>query len=75
VSFIIDVPIGYSQPELSDLTEIVGGSAYGAATIAGGDGSRQPSEKELKVAEYQGSYFAKTVSTYIKGCDMFQCRT
>jgi hypothetical protein len=47
------VPIGYANPNLTDNSEIVGGSAYGAAAIAGGDGSRQPSEKELNVANYQ----------------------
>ncbi len=34
-----------------------GGSGYGAGTIAGNDGKRQPSELELKVAEQQGFDF------------------
>jgi hypothetical protein len=62
-----DVPIGYIQPELNDNTEIHGGSPYGASTIAHGDGSRQPDPKELKIAEFQGAHFARTVSTYLKG--------
>jgi NAD(P)H dehydrogenase (quinone) len=52
------VPIGYSSPLLFSLDEIHGGSPYGAGTLAGGDGSRKPSELELKVAEHQGKYFA-----------------
>ena len=41
------------------LTEITGGSPYGATTIAGGDGSRQPSENELAGARYQGRHVAQ----------------
>ncbi|HDZ57424.1 MAG TPA: NAD(P)H:quinone oxidoreductase [Pseudomonas xinjiangensis] len=52
------VPIGYGAPELFDISEVKGGSPYGAATIAGGDGSRQPSEPELRVARYQGELVA-----------------
>lgn len=42
---IIYVPLGYAPAfaELTNLTEVCGGSAYGAGTMAGGDGSRQPS--------------------------------
>ncbi|GAA5882486.1 hypothetical protein JCM16303_001760 [Sporobolomyces ruberrimus] len=64
---IIFVPAGFAAPELTDLTEIVGGSAYGAAAIAGGDGSRQVSEKELAIAKFQGSSFAKTVAQFVAG--------
>jgi NAD(P)H dehydrogenase (quinone) len=41
------------------LTEITGGSPYGATTISGGDGSRMPSENELAGAKYQGERVAK----------------
>jgi NAD(P)H dehydrogenase (quinone) len=41
------------------LDEITGGSPYGATTIAGGDGSRQPSENELAGARHQGEYIAQ----------------
>ncbi|ORX69157.1 protoplast secreted protein 2 precursor [Linderina pennispora] len=58
---MVYVPIGYKSPHLSDLSEIVGGSAWGAGTIAANDGSRQPSEKELAIAEFQGEEFAKVV--------------
>jgi len=38
--------------------EVKGGSPYGASTIAGGDGSRMPSEIELEGARFQGNYIA-----------------
>ena len=42
------------------LDEVTGGSPYGATTITGGDGSRQPSENELAGARYQGRVIAET---------------
>ena len=48
----------YSSAELTDISEVRGGSPYGAATIAGADGSRTPSEKELKLASDQGRHVA-----------------
>ena len=42
------------------LDEITGCSPYGASTIAGGDGSRQPSENELAGARYHGRKVAET---------------
>ncbi|AGP43936.1 NAD(P)H:quinone oxidoreductase [Serratia plymuthica S13] len=56
--FII-VPIGYATPELFDISHTRGGTPYGATTIAGGDGSRQPSQEELTIARYQGEHVAK----------------
>lgn len=56
--FII-VPIGYATPELFDVSHTRGGTPYGATTIAGGDGSRQPSQEELTIARYQGEHVAK----------------
>lgn len=49
----------YSSPELYDLSEVRGGSPYGASTIAGADGSREPSAIELKLAEDQGRHVAR----------------
>ena len=63
----LPVPIGFAASQLSDNTEIVGGSAYGAAAIASGDGSRAVTEKELAVATYQGQSFAKFVGTFVAG--------
>lgn len=42
------------------LDEIIGSSLCGASTIAGGAGSRQPSENELAAARYQGELVART---------------
>ncbi len=52
----------YSAPELTDISELRGGSPYGAATVAGSDGSRQPSAKELSLAKFQGAHVATLVS-------------
>ncbi|BGP16543.1 hypothetical protein JCM10213v2_004545 [Rhodosporidiobolus nylandii] len=64
---ILFVPIGFAAPELTDNSEVVAGSAYGAAAIAGGDGSRQVSEKELKVAKYQAQFFTRIVKQFVAG--------
>jgi len=58
------VPLGYGAafPALSNLTEVRGGSPWGAGTFAGGDGSRQPSELELGLATTQGKRFWEVVS-------------
>ncbi|WP_312341986.1 NAD(P)H:quinone oxidoreductase [Stutzerimonas nitrititolerans] len=57
---MIIVPTGYGIGEFFDISETNGGTPYGASTIAGGDGSRQPSTKELNIARYQGELVAKT---------------
>jgi NAD(P)H dehydrogenase (quinone) len=44
------------------LEEITGGSPYGAATITGGDGSRQPTDNELQGARYQGRKIAEVAN-------------
>ncbi|CAF3320500.1 unnamed protein product [Rotaria socialis] len=59
---MIFVPIGYSSPLLMNLTEIHGGSPYGAGTFSAPDGKRQPSQLELQVAEHQGTLFAHTAT-------------
>eukprot|EP01097_Dermamoeba_algensis_P006492 TRINITY_DN4066_c0_g3_i2.p1 TRINITY_DN4066_c0_g3~~TRINITY_DN4066_c0_g3_i2.p1 ORF type:complete len:159 (+),score=48.84 TRINITY_DN4066_c0_g3_i2:254-730(+) len=64
---MVYVPIGYSSSLLFENSEVHGGSPYGASTLAGGDGSRQPSERELAVAKHQGEYFAKFVTSLSKG--------
>ena len=53
---MVYVGLPYSCPELTDISELKGGSPYGAATIAGPDGSRQPSAKELSMARFQGKH-------------------
>jgi NAD(P)H dehydrogenase (quinone) len=54
---IVGVP--YSCQEISNMSEITGGSPYGAGTLAGDDGRRQPSENELKIARFQGAHVTK----------------
>lgn len=57
---MIIVGLPYSHVGMSTLDEIVGGAPYGATTIAGGDGSRQPSVIELAGARHQGELVART---------------
>jgi NAD(P)H dehydrogenase (quinone) len=54
---IVGVP--YAEPRLLTMSEITGGSPYGASTIVGPDGSRVPSQNELSIARYQGKHVAK----------------
>lgn len=56
---MVIVGLPYSAPELTDLSEPRGSSPYGAAAIAGSDGSRPPSEIDLKLARFQGAHVAK----------------
>jgi len=57
---MIVVGLPYSFQGQMTLKEITGGSPYGASTIAGSDGSRQPSENELAGARFQGERIAAT---------------
>lgn len=54
---IVGVP--YSCQALLNMNEITGGTPYGASTLAGGDGRRQPSQNELTMARFQGEHVAK----------------
>jgi NAD(P)H dehydrogenase (quinone) len=54
---IVGVP--YSEARQSTMAEITGGSPYGAGTITGGDGKRQPSENELAIARFQGAHVTR----------------
>lgn len=53
---MIYVGLPYAAKELFDISEMRGGSPYGAGTLAGGDGKRMPSEKELSLARFQGRH-------------------
>ena len=57
---IVGMDYGF-EPQMT-LDEIVGGSPYGATTIAGRDGSRQPSQKEVDGARYQGRRVAEVAA-------------
>ncbi len=56
------VGLPYSYQAQMTLDEITGGSPYGASTIAGGKGERQPSELELGGARHQGELIARTAN-------------
>lgn len=57
---MVIVGLPYSFQGQMKLDEVTGGAPYGATTIAGGDGSRQPSENELAGARFQGRLVAET---------------
>lgn len=56
------VGLDYGHAGQMDLSEIVGGAPYGATTLAGGDGSRQPSTIDLDGARYQGRRIAEVAA-------------
>lgn len=56
---MVIVGLPYAWAGQMKLDEITGGSPYGASTITGGDGSRQPSANELEGARYQGRHTAE----------------
>lgn len=55
---MVVVGVPYSQAALLNMNEITGGTPYGASTLAGHDGSRQPTENELAIARFQGKHVA-----------------
>jgi NAD(P)H dehydrogenase (quinone) len=56
---IVIVGVPYAEQRLLNMDEITGGTPYGATTLAGADGRRQPSENELAIARYQGRHVAE----------------
>ena len=56
---MVIVGLDYGHAGQMTLDEVTGGSPYGATTIAGGDGSRKPTENELNGARYQGRKIAE----------------
>jgi NAD(P)H dehydrogenase (quinone) len=56
------VGLPYSHQGQMSMDEIVGGAPYGATTVAGGDGSRRPTEIDLAGARHQGELVAKTAA-------------
>jgi NAD(P)H dehydrogenase (quinone) len=56
---MVIVGLPYAWQGQTIVSEITGGSPYGASTIAGGDGSRKPSENELAGARWQGAHVAR----------------
>lgn len=64
---MVVVGLPYSHQGQMTLDEIVGGSPYGATTIAGGQGQRQPSAIELEGARHQGKLVAETANKLFGG--------
>jgi NAD(P)H dehydrogenase (quinone) len=60
---MVVVGLPYSFSGQMRIDEVMGGSPYGAATIAGGDGSRMPSAVELEAAHFQGQHVASIAAT------------
>lgn len=63
---MVIVGMPYTETRQFTLDEVSGGSPYGASTIAGGDGSRMPSENELAMARFQGNHVA-TIAKKLAG--------
>jgi len=59
---MIIVGVPYSAPGLMNMSEISGGTPYGATTLAAPDGSRKPSANELDIARFQGKHVAEIAS-------------
>jgi NAD(P)H dehydrogenase (quinone) len=64
---MIVVGTPYIEQRLMNMTEITGGTPYGATTLAGLDGSRQPSENELAIARFQGRHVAEITNALVAG--------
>jgi len=65
---MVIVGLPYSEQRQTTISEMTGGSPYGAGTIAGGDGSRMPSENELAMARFQGRHVA-TIAKKLSGAN------
>ncbi|WP_039457166.1 NAD(P)H:quinone oxidoreductase [Candidatus Jidaibacter acanthamoebae] len=63
---MIIVGLPYSCPDLVDMEHKIGGSPYGASTLAGPDGSRTPHQKELNMAKFQGKHVAEITAKLVK---------
>jgi NAD(P)H dehydrogenase (quinone) len=64
---MIIVGLPYSFAGLTRMDQISGGTPYGATTLAGADGSRQPSENELEGARFQGRHVAEIAARLRRG--------
>jgi NAD(P)H dehydrogenase (quinone) len=64
---MVIVGLPYSAQGLMRLDEVRGGSPYGASTLAGTDGSRQPTELEKELARFQGQHVAKITKKLASG--------
>jgi NAD(P)H dehydrogenase (quinone) len=63
---MVIVGLPYAYQGQSGVDQIRGGSPYGASTVTGSDGSRQPSAQELEAAKWQGNHVAKIAAKLAK---------
>ena len=56
---MVVVGVPYAAKELANMSEITGGTPYGASTITGPKGDRLPSENEIAIARFQGKHIAQ----------------
>lgn len=63
---MVIVGLPYSNAGLTNMAEITGGTPYGATTLAGGDGKRQPSANELELARAQGRHVAEIAARLVR---------
>ncbi len=69
---LIVVGVPYAEAGLTNMNEITGGTPYGATTLAGAKGDRQPSENELTIARYQGKHVADITKALKLGRESMQ---
>ena len=64
---MIIVGVPYSEPAMSNMAEVTGGTPYGASTLTRADNSRWPSENELTIARFQGRHVATIAQRFKAG--------
>ncbi len=64
---MIIVGLPYSFAGQTKMDEVTGGTPYGATTLAGGDGSRKPSQNELDGARFQGRHVTEIAAKLERG--------
>lgn len=64
---MVIVGLPYAAPGLQNMTEVSGGTPYGATTLSGPDNSRRPSENELELARFQGRHVAEITARLTGG--------
>ena len=64
---MIIVGVPYTASGLSNMSEVSGGTPYGATTLAAPDAARSPSENELEIARFQGRHVAEIAKRLARG--------
>lgn len=62
---VVGLPTSYKP--MMGLDQVMGGTPYGASTVAGGDGARQPLPVELDGARFQGRHVAEITAALVRG--------